>query len=191
MLGVEVDGRMAELAREKGIEVEVGRFEQWDPRARRFDLVISAQAWHWVEPRTGIAAAAAVLPAGRRIGLFWNFGYPPAHVAERLGPIYAGLEPTLGKDSVALGHHAGRVAMTVARLTEARPFGCPEVATFPWRKAYATREWLEHLESHSDHHRLPAGRREALLEAIGEAIDGIGGSFEMAYETVLVSARRT
>jgi hypothetical protein len=95
------------------------------------------------------------------------------------------LDVGCGARCVRSGHLGG------GSLTEAGPFGCPEVATFPWRKAYATREWLEHLESHSDHHRLPAGRREAPLEAIGEAIDGIGGSFEMAYETVLVSARRT
>jgi hypothetical protein len=120
-----------------------------------------------------------------------NLCDPPPDVHERLAPIYARLEPALGDRSVALGHHDARVATTVASLTEARSFGAAEVARFPWSKPYETGEWLEHLESHSDHQALPAGRREALLDAVGEAIDGIGGSFEMAYETVLVSARRT
>jgi hypothetical protein len=132
-----------------------------------------------------------VLAPGRRIGLFWNFGYPPPHVDERLGQIYAVLEPALGTHSVALGHHDARLATTLASLTEARSFDRPETATFPWHKTSETGEWLEHLESHSDHAALPAPRREALLDAVGEAIDGLGGSFEMAYETVLVSARRT
>jgi predicted TPR repeat methyltransferase len=49
--GVEVDPRMAAVAQTKGIEVEVASFEQWDDRGRRFELAISAQAWHWIEPQ--------------------------------------------------------------------------------------------------------------------------------------------
>jgi len=29
---------MGELAREKGLEVEIGRFEEWRPEGRLFDL---------------------------------------------------------------------------------------------------------------------------------------------------------
>src|SRR5581483_5420759 len=53
VLGVEVDARMAELARRSGLEVEVGSFETWDPAGRTFDAVIAAQAWHWVDPVAG------------------------------------------------------------------------------------------------------------------------------------------
>jgi SAM-dependent methyltransferase len=31
LLGIEVDPRMAEFARQRGFEVEVARFEDWDP----------------------------------------------------------------------------------------------------------------------------------------------------------------
>lgn len=41
MLGVEVDARMAELARRNGLEVEVAGFEAWDPARRAFDAVVS------------------------------------------------------------------------------------------------------------------------------------------------------
>src|SRR5436305_7380373 len=44
VLGVEVDERMAALARAKGITVEVAAFESWDDRGRRFDLLTCAQA---------------------------------------------------------------------------------------------------------------------------------------------------
>jgi predicted TPR repeat methyltransferase len=36
--GVEIDARMAAVARTKGLEVEVASFEQWDDRGRRFEL---------------------------------------------------------------------------------------------------------------------------------------------------------
>ena len=47
VLGVEVAPRMAEIARDHGIEVETDAFEDWDAGGRTFDLVVSAQAWHW------------------------------------------------------------------------------------------------------------------------------------------------
>src|SRR5579859_7520187 len=61
VLGVEPDARMAAVARAKGLDVEVGRFECWDARGRSFDLVTAAQSWHWIEPAGGVAKAASVL----------------------------------------------------------------------------------------------------------------------------------
>ena len=59
--GVEVDSRMAEIARAKGLEVEVSTFERWDDCGRRFDVVASGQAWHWIDPTAGATRAADVL----------------------------------------------------------------------------------------------------------------------------------
>ena len=112
--GVDVDARMAAIAQTKGLDVEVASFEQWDDRGRRFELAISAQAWHWIDPRAGAAKAAAVLSDRGRIACFWNLGDPPAHVRERLAPVYDRLAPELENYSVVLGN-AGRRARTRRR----------------------------------------------------------------------------
>jgi SAM-dependent methyltransferase len=72
VLGVEPDARMAAFARRAGTEVEVSTFEAWDPGGRRFDAVVAGQAWHWVDPVAGAAAAAQVLRPGGRLAVFWN-----------------------------------------------------------------------------------------------------------------------
>jgi SAM-dependent methyltransferase len=190
VLGVEVDARMAAVARAKGLEVEVASFERWEPAGRRFELVIAAQAWHWIEPRVGAVKAAGVLTEGGSIGLFWNFGDPPVHVRERLAPIYARLAPGLESYSVVLGSHHARVEETLAGIAAAGRFGSPETRSFEWSRTHDTSGWLDHLSTHSDHQTLPPAQREQLLAAVGDAIDAIGGSFEMSYEAVLVSARR-
>jgi hypothetical protein len=41
----EVDARMAEWARRRGLEVEVAAFEAWDPAGRVFDAVVSGGWW--------------------------------------------------------------------------------------------------------------------------------------------------
>jgi SAM-dependent methyltransferase len=189
VLGVEIDERMAAQARAKGIAVEVAPFELWDDAGRRFDLVVSGQAWHWVEPHAGATKAARVLRPGGRIGLFWNLGGPPAEVRERLAPVYDRLEPELENYSVALGNRSGRDRDTVAGLEESGLFGGVTVRRFPWRESYAAGTWIEFLQTHSDHHTLPDGRRRRLLGAVAEALEDLG-SFEIAYEAVLISASR-
>jgi SAM-dependent methyltransferase len=191
VLGVDVDARMAQLARAKGLKVEIARLEDWDPRGRRFDLVTSAQAWHWVDPRAGAARAAEALHVGGRIGVFWSFGDPPPHVWELLSPIYTRLAPGVESDSVLFGDRDARVQDALAGIEDSGAYGPAETTRFPWSRRYDTAAWLEQLATHSDHQALAAPQRERLLEEVGEAIDALGGSFEMPYTTVLVSARRS
>lgn len=188
--GVEIDERMAALARAKGLEVEVAKFESWADRGRRFDLIVSGQAWHWIEPRAGAVKAARLVRPGGRIGLFWNLGDPAPEVRDRLAPVYARLEPELEEYSVVLGSSSDRAGVSVSGLEASGRFADVAVRQFPWRRRYDTESWLAFLHTHSDHHTLPPDRRQRLLSAVGDAIDELGGSFEVDYETVLVSARR-
>jgi SAM-dependent methyltransferase len=190
VLGVEVDARMADLARAKGLEVEVARFEDWRALGRRFDLVTSAQAWHWIDPEAGPVRAAQALAEGGRIGVFWNFGDPPSQVRELLAPIYARLGPSVESYSVLFGNRDDRAQTTVAGIAQSGAFGPSQTRTFAWSKRYDTAGWLDQLSTHSDHCALAPTQRRRLYAAVGDAIDAIGGSFEMSYETVLIDARR-
>ncbi len=190
VLGVEVDARMAAVAQGRGLDVEVTRFEDWDPRGRRFDLAISAQAWHWIDPRAGARVAAEALREGGRLAVFWNFGEPPSALRELLARIYARLGPGVENYSVLFGHRDARIETTIEGIAAARRFEAAEVERFSWSQRYDTAAWLAQLGTHSDHRALAPERRERLLAAVAEAIDSLGGSFEMGYETVLVGARR-
>jgi SAM-dependent methyltransferase len=191
VLGVEVDARMAELARRRGTQVEVGPFESWDPHGRRFDRVTAAQAWHWVDPVAGADKAAAVLDPGGRICLWWNVGQPPAEVVAALDAVYQRLAPGADDYSVLLGYsrfstyHAEADGIRVCpRLSD------PVVERFEWTRYYSSAEWLDQLPTHSDHASMPPDRLGPLLDEIAAALDGLGGGFEMRYTCVLISAER-
>jgi SAM-dependent methyltransferase len=191
VLGVEIDERMAQIARARGIDVEVAQFERWDAGDRRFDLAVCGQAWHWIDPIAGAQRAAAVLEPKGRLAVFWNFGAPPPELAELFGAIYDRLAPGVESYSVLLGGQDARADTAVAGIAASGSFAAAEVSAFAWSRTHDTAGWLELLQTHSDHQALAPAQRERLLAAVGDAVDSIGGTFEMPYEAILVSARRS
>ena len=125
-----------------------------------------------------------------RIACFWNLGDPPAHLRERLAPVYDRLAPELENYSVVLGNSGRRSDDTAATLNDSGLFEPAEIRRFGWSRAYSTDEWLQFIATHSDHQALGERRLGALLDAVGAEINALGGSFEYPYETVLVTAAR-
>jgi SAM-dependent methyltransferase len=191
VLGVEVDARMAERARSRGTEVEVGRIEEWKPYDRTFDRVTAGQAWHWVDPVAGAVKAARVLRPGGRLCLFWNIGEPPEEVSAAFGEVYKRLAPDADGYSVMLGYAVDKAYEDEQAGIRACPdLGDPVVTRFPWSRTYTREEWLDQLPTHSDHAAMEPEVLEQVLDQIGAVIDRFGGSFVMNYSTLLISADR-
>jgi SAM-dependent methyltransferase len=196
VVGVELSPKMAEISVRHGIPTEVSSFESWDPTGRTFDVVTCAQAWHWLDPEVSASKAAAVLRPGGRLCLFWNVGRHPDALAERLDAVYRRVPPD-GSPGLTIGYVANRAGpvadfgLVAEGLAPCGRFCAPDILSFPWRRTYTGRDWVEQLHSHSDHLALPADIRGELFREIGRAIDAFGGVFEMHYTTVLISARTT
>lgn len=190
VLGVEADERMAAVARRHGIDVDVSPFESWTRRDDRpFDVVASAQAWHWVDPVVGPQRAADVLRPGGRLALFWNgYGDPP--LRGDIDEAYRRHAPALADTTLVLRHDPSSRSSHVEAIDASGRFGPVEQRDVPWARTYTRDEWLDQLETHSDHRVLPADQRRALLDAVGAVIDAHGGSFEMPHTTRLLLAER-
>ena len=192
VLGVEVDPRMAAFARNRGFPVEVGRFEDWDPRGRSFDAVICGQAWHWVDPVAGAATSAQVLRPGGRLAVFWNVFAPPADLGAAFDEVYRRVLPP---DSPFSRGTSGGAAMYASQLDRAADgirraggFGDPEQWQVPWQQRYSRDDWLDLVPTSGGHSRFAPETLSALLEGLGEAIDAAGGGFTMEYTAVAVTA---
>ncbi|MFF9607897.1 class I SAM-dependent methyltransferase [Streptomyces sp. NPDC014684] len=74
---VEPGAEMAALARRRiasfdNVEVETSTFEEWNDRGRRFDVLVAASSWHWVDPWLGWQRAHDVLHAAGWMALLGN-----------------------------------------------------------------------------------------------------------------------
>ena len=197
VLGVEVDARMADLARRYGIEVEVSAFEQWDPAGRVFDAVVAAQAWHWVDPAAGAAKAALALRnggdgRGGRLAVFWNVFQPAPDLAQAFAEVQRRVLPEAPVfwTRPALEGYAPMFSAAANGIAKAGGYGEPEDWRFEWEHRYTRDAWLEQLPTHGGVSQLPSDKLVQLLEGTGDAIDAIGGSFTMKYTSVVVTAAR-
>jgi SAM-dependent methyltransferase len=198
VLGVEPDERMAALAREAGFPVEVARIEDWDPAGRAFGGMTAAQAWHWVDPAAGAAKAASALVPGGLLALFWNSFMPPAEVNAAIGAVYARVLARAAPGAPAMGSglpgpegYRQLCDKAAGAITATGSFGQPEHWRFDWSRDYTTAQWLDAVQTFGGWGRIPAGGQREILDGIGEAIDGAGGSFTMGYATVGVAAARS
>lgn len=195
VLGVDVDERMAALARRRGLDVEVATFEGWDPAGRTFDVVIAGQAWHWVDPVAGAAQAARVLRPGGRLAVFWNSVRPPASLAEEFAAVYRRVlaEAPMFKMPASTGADAYQALSGKAAdgMRRAGAFGNEEQWRFEWDRCYTRDEYLDAVPTSGFINQLPPATLQELVAGIGAAIDAAGGGFTMGYTTVVVTAVRT
>jgi SAM-dependent methyltransferase len=195
VLGVDPDPRMADLARENGLDVEVAKFEEWDAAGRTFDAVIAGQAWHWVDMTAGAARAAAVLRPGGRLAVFWNAFDPPAELREAFGAVYQRAAPD---SPMAAGFWSRPASVQYLAMCDTAADGMrqtgafddPQTWRFDWSRPYTRAEWLDQVPTFGGFSLLPPDARAELLAGLGAAVDSVGGAFTMEYATLVATAAR-
>lgn len=184
---VEPDVRMLEVARRRlrgrSFHAIEGRFEEV-ASATRFDLVVAAGSWHWVDSQKGLPKAAELLRTPGWLALAWNLPRP-----ETL-PRPAGLDEAYRTHAPELAEVASQVRNRTQdhrrdAVLASGLFGPPSTFRYPWTRALATAEYSSLLATHSDHRMLGPERLQGLLAAVEGVIDHHGGTIDLAYETLM------
>ncbi len=80
------------------VTFETVAFEEWDERQSEFDLVFSAQAFHWVPKEVGYAKVSKTLKQKGYLALFWNmYPDPKSKVFVELGKGILRAHPRVSK----------------------------------------------------------------------------------------------
>jgi trans-aconitate methyltransferase len=192
LCGLEPGPQLAELARRRlasdpDARIEVATFEQWPLDAEPFDLVFAAQAFHWIDPSVRFTKAAAALRPEGTLAIFANRPLRSAAPVDlAIQRAYAIHAPELQSRAVETNTRESFLGMF-----EREPaFTQVQCREYPWREQYSAAAYLALLQTHSDHRLLPPERSDALLRAIGGAIEAHGGHLTIDYVCVLCWARR-
>lgn len=175
------------------VRFAVVSLEEWRPAGETFDLLTSAQAFHWIDPDFGFRKAASVLSAAGSLALFWNLSPDPdpGSLLDRINQTYFRWAPEL-----AHGRGGDLLSAKVAYIEErlrapGSPFCHVEVECFPWTQTLNTEQYLRLLNTYSNHLTLPPDQRKNLYTAIAELIRQHGGALEKEYVTTLLFARKS
>jgi SAM-dependent methyltransferase len=192
-VGLEPRPEMAAIARRhleghSGWRIDTAGFEDWTPAAKDlpFDAVVSAQAWHWFKPDVRFQKAHTLLMPGGWLAIWWNGPRPFDNSIRRaIDEAYATHAPEIAYRGIS-----GHGWPSLDPLPAPDSFRPPIVRHYPWTANYTSAEWTDLLQTHSDHRMLPRDRREVLLDAVRDAIDANGGSYEHPYVCSLWAAQR-
>lgn len=196
---LEPSAEMAALARgnladDERVSIEQAEFESWEPPERGFGLVYAAQAWHWIRPEVRYAKARSLLRPGGALAAFWNrpvWRHSP--LVDQIEAAYTAIVPELAHDAGPM-RPSDRATPVLwgdpsAEIEATGGYERPRCADYSWSRRYRTREYLDLLQTHSDHIVLAEERRRALLDALAGVIERAGGQIELEYVTRLTLAR--
>lgn len=204
VVAVELNANFGEYLRarfgEAPLEVLDGPFEDIDLGARRFDLVVSGTAFHWVPSDVGLARSADALRRGGWLALWWNhYGDP-----DRPDPFHDALQPMLAEKAPELTFEVARSAAPVgahphALDVEARTaeidgcgrFGPVSFDVIPWTGVHTADEIGAMFSTFSNWIAVEQPRREELLDGVCDIAEReFGGLVERPYLTAIYTAQR-
>jgi SAM-dependent methyltransferase len=199
-VGVEADPAMAELARRNlggrpDWHIYVSDFEKWQPPdgTGSFDLVCSAQAWHWLDPAVRSHKACDLLRPAGWLALWWNRsaddGDDPegAGVVDGINAIYAEVAPEIAAKS-GVGSRGAPSADD--DIPAGLSFGPPVCRSYLWSQDYTPDEWVALLRTQSDHRLLPAEQLAELTGRVRQLLITKGGVYHHRYVCRLWAAQK-
>jgi SAM-dependent methyltransferase len=141
-------GMLDELRRVlPGVPVLTGTAERIPLPDKAVDVVLVAQAWHWVDRARAVPEVARVLSPGGTLGLIWNLRDENEDWVRRLGQIM-------------------RSAEQRRDLEVGPPFGTTEVRDFGWTHRIGPDQLLDMVASRSYVILLPPDERAAVLAQV-------------------------
>ena len=151
-------------------------FEEWESDGK-FDLIISATAFHWVDPKVRYLKASEALKSNGFLAVFSN-----QHVRKDEG-FFAESQSLYDKYYPPLT--TNRPTHTTS-FPGVEAFQDPIKRVYPWTQTYSSEQYIKLLGTYSGHIALPDKNRHLLFEGITNLIETkYDGRITKHYESVL------
>jgi SAM-dependent methyltransferase len=161
----------AKFASESRLEVIVGGFEDVALEPASFDLVLSATAFHWIDPAVRLTKSHAILRSGgvlavvdtNQIAADTDRGF-----FDRCQPIYQryypGEDPTEQLDE-------DLTPPVFKELQQSHLFEDVRLWRYRWDQRYSTAQYADLVRSYSNTQALPPKQRAGLIAGLSALID--------------------
>ncbi|WDV45877.1 class I SAM-dependent methyltransferase [Clostridiaceae bacterium M8S5] len=164
------------------------RFEDWHVSKNTYDLVISAQAFHWVEKPLGFIKSAKALKPNGHVGLFWNMYYddedistkPLIDICKKYGVVPFSTRSNLQKLQL----------INIKEINESNVFNKPDVFVYPWSIITDWQAFVGFLKTGNGYIALKPSVKTQLENELLSIFKALGGSFEFKFKCTLYIAQK-
>ena len=151
-----------------------------------FPLIVSATAFHWIDPRCRYFLAYDALADSGTLAVFSNHHVKRVGFFEEVQEVYKRVAPQLAITSIRASKED-----TASRLLGEDLFVKSTSHVYPWEASYSATEYIRLLGSYSDHISLPSSTRAVLFEKIVHLIEErYDGLVRKSYEARLRMGKR-
>ena len=174
---------------ERSVKFEVSRFEDYNPPQHYFDVIFSAQAFHWVPQPIGYEKCAYALKDGGSLALFWN--------------MYITYENTIDNELVSISQkHGGfadflseegcenRIKSIASGVKDSRLFSEPEIFRMLWTQKYTADEYYGFTLTGNTIIQKSEEDKKKVYSDIAALADKNKGIIERPYLCVLYLAQK-
>jgi len=174
------------------VAVVVSPFEQWERHGRRYDLIVAATSWHWLDAQVAYRKAAETLRPGGHLAIVATDHVLPSDGDEFFRDIQVAYE------QVGMGDGQGGPkppeaiqAPDVEAMAGSGFFATPIVHRYLWSRSYTTDEYLTLLSTYSNHIAARPEQRNTLSTRIRDLIEARpSATIRKHYLNTLQVARR-
>lgn len=179
------------LASFPNVQFGVSEFEKFESSIR-FDLVFSAQAFHWIATKIGLPKAASLLKPRAPLALFWNFfRYDGNSHLEQIRDAMIRYMPLFGRYPEASDTEFNSfAAQWVDELNASGLYQDVRAKTIWSEKEYSRVEFLTLVSSYSWFQTQTERVHSALMDKVSALFGQAPSRAHFPVRTLLVMARR-
>ena len=169
------------------VHVHITEFEEFHFEPKSYDLLFSAQAFHWVDPSTRMRRASSALREGGYLALIYN--YTPEPNDRALLDLSKLLAAESGGRLDDPWDRASDIRLWEEEIAGSRRFDHLHVSHFPWERTLTAAQYVGQFHTYSDFLRLPNETKARLVTAMTDFIGKIGGALRVSYDCVVFHCR--
>ena len=167
----------------------ISRFEEWQEVSGFYDLIISAQAFHWVPKPLGYEKCFNALKTDKHMALFWNFYLSSGEEVDvELQDLFKEYPVAYLDSKESLEN---RINQNIDEIKGIGLFKNIEVIRYPWSQVYSIEDYIGFLKTGNGYLILNNEKKEIVEDKVREIMGRHGGNITKFYECTLFLAQKS
>ncbi|MGG6268817.1 class I SAM-dependent methyltransferase [Leptolyngbya sp. AN03gr2] len=156
-------------------------FEEWRVEPRKFQIVLAANAWHWISSDIKYVKASEALQNNGALVLLWNMSLEPTYeIHQFLDQVYQEIAPSIAPKYEGKETQEEILQGLGKLISDSGLFAAPVQESIECERTYDVDRYLALLSSYSQYIALEPTTREDLFARLRETINQqFGGQIQL------------